>query len=232
MPYILSTAGSCWSTGFQNILNMVQVLIPFLGFLYIRCVAATSRIITVGLQVIDDFKKDNQTFIYALWHGKQFFLSYARRMDPVDMLISESKDGELIARTIKYFGMGSVRGSSSRGGARALIRLKQHLEHGRLVGLTPDGPKGPLHAVQPGIIYLAQKTKRPIIPITFAAKRKKIFNQGWDEYHVPYPFNRIVVMAGTPLIVRDTQPVDDAARTLEKQLNLIDEQADRLASEG
>lgn len=207
---------------------MLEKILPFIGWGYIRFVAATSRIIEHGKEIPTSFLKQGKVFIFSFWHGRQFFLGYVRRKDSIDVLISQSKDGEYIARTIGFFGMGSVRGSTTKGGSRALVKLKNSLEQGKLIAITPDGPRGPARKVQNGVIYIAQKTKVPIIPLAYAAKRCKIF-YGWDEYHIPYPFNRIAVTYGKPYYVPSDISIESACGELERRLNENTELADRLA---
>ena len=163
---------------------MLKLLLPLIGWGYIRFVAATSRIIPHGEEIVSRLKREGKVFIYTFWHGRQILLPYVRRMDTIDALISQSKDGEYIARTIRFFGMDSVRGSTSKGSRRALAQLTRSLKGGRLIALTPDGPMGPKHKVKPGVIYIAKKMGVPIVPLSFGAKRKKIF-YGWDEFHAP-----------------------------------------------
>lgn len=207
---------------------MMKYILPLLGWSCIRFIAGTSRIVYSGEEIPARLKKDGKTFIFAFWHGRQFFLAYVQRMDAIDVLISQSKDGEYIARIIGLFGAGSIRGSSSRGGSRALIRLKHTLEKGRLVGFTPDGPRGPVRKVQRGVVFLAQKTGVPIVPLAYSAKRCKIF-YGWDEYYIPYPFNYISVTYGEPLYIAKDDSIESASIELEKRLNANTEHADRLA---
>lgn len=207
---------------------MLETILPFIGWGYLRFVAATSRIMENGKDIPADFLKQGKVFIFAFWHGRQFFLIYVRRHDPIDVLISQSKDGDYIARALGLFGVSSVRGSTSRGGSRALVQLKRSLQKGKIIAVTPDGPKGPARKVQHGVIFIAQKMHVPIIPLAYAAKRCKIF-YGWDEYHVPYPFNRIVVTYGKPYYVKSNVSIDSAALELEQLLNENTALADKLA---
>jgi len=199
-------------------MTMLDAILPFIGWGYIRFVAATSRIIEHGKEIPDTLLQQGKVFIFSFWHGRQFFLVYVRRHDSIDVLISQSKDGEYIARIIGMFGPGSVRGSSSRGGSRALVKLKRSLAKGRIIAVTPDGPRGPARKVQQGVVYIARKMNVPIIPLAYAAKRCKIFHS-WDEYHIPYPFNRIAVTYGEPYYIDAHASIDSAAQELEKRLN-------------
>jgi lysophospholipid acyltransferase (LPLAT)-like uncharacterized protein len=205
-------------------------LICWLGWLYIWLVGQTSKVKIISSPDFLKLKQEKKNSIYALWHGRQLFQVYANRGDNICILISESKDGEYIARVAKMFGLQWVRGSSSHGGTRALINMKKKIEEeGATVAFTPDGPRGPFQKVQPGVIYLAQKTGRPIIPHTFAARRKKII-KNWDEFIVPYPFNYIVVIYGEPFYVKPEDNIETKSKELEDILNQITAEADKMVA--
>src|SRR5439155_13497387 len=135
-------------------------LYAILAGAYLRWVGSTSRIIWVNRVIREDLEKDGQGFIYAFWHGRQVFLVYLHQKDRIHPLVSQSRDGELIARVCRSFGIEPVRGSSSRGGTEAVLELKSMIESGDRIGFTPDGPRGPHYSVQPGVMYLAEKTGR------------------------------------------------------------------------
>jgi lysophospholipid acyltransferase (LPLAT)-like uncharacterized protein len=167
-------------------------------------------------------------FIYAFWHGRQAFLVYLHQGDQLRQLVSKSKDGELIARICHSFGIATIRGSSSRRGAGALLELVSEVERGGWVAVTPDGPKGPLRKVQNGVLVLAQKTGAPIVPVAYGARRTWIF-KSWDEFIVPKPFNRISMVYGAPLYIGAQDDLGKKARVLEDALNRVMQEADQLA---
>jgi lysophospholipid acyltransferase (LPLAT)-like uncharacterized protein len=195
-------------------------------------VGATSRIIWVNRIIREDLEKEGRGFIYAFWHGRQVFLTYAHQNDHVHPLISHSRDGELIARVCRSFGMDPVRGSSSRGGVEAVLELKAILEEGDRVAFTPDGPRGPLRQVQPGVLFVAEKTGRPIVPLTYGSKRRWIFKGSWDEFVVPKPFNRIAVMYGEPIYVKPGDNLEKKALELQEALDRVTQEADSVAGVG
>jgi lysophospholipid acyltransferase (LPLAT)-like uncharacterized protein len=159
--------------------------------------------------------------IYALWHNRFFCvppawnrICYGHRKTVA--LTSASHDGDMVARAMAVFGLGSVRGSSSRRGVAALVGLKRALQDGLDICVTPDGPRGPRYKVQPGVVKLAESTGAPIIPIHVrfsSAWRLKT----WDRFVIPLPFSRVVVTFAKP--IRLTRGVD--ADTFENErLNL------------
>lgn len=202
--------------------------LSFLSSFYLRFVGATSRTIWVNRSIRDELEAAGQGFIYAFWHGRQVFLVYLHRDDDIHPLVSQSEDGELIALVCGFFGLKTVRGSTSRGGVEALGQLQKEIESGARVGITPDGPRGPLREVQQGVLYLAQKTGRPIIPVAYGARKKWVF-KGWDEFIVPRPFNRITMVYGEPCWVRPGDSFEEKGRELQEALNGVTEEADRVS---
>jgi lysophospholipid acyltransferase (LPLAT)-like uncharacterized protein len=138
------------------------------------------RIDTVGADGIAARWRAGEPAIIAFWHGRQLMLPLAYGGRGLDILISRHRDGELISRAMRSFGFSSVRGSTTRGGAVALKALIERGRAGRDLAVTPDGPKGPRHIVQPGVIHVAKTTGLPIFPLTFGASKKKLFGRGTD----------------------------------------------------
>jgi hypothetical protein len=154
-------------------------LAPPLIAAFIRALGRTLRIDTVHGEAVAERWREGQASIVAFWHGRQLMLplaTYGGR--GLDILISRHRDGELISRAMRSFGFSSVRGSTTRGGATALKELIERGRAGRDLAVTPDGPKGPRHVVQPGVIHLAKVTGLPIVPLTFGASKKKSLRPG------------------------------------------------------
>jgi lysophospholipid acyltransferase (LPLAT)-like uncharacterized protein len=170
--------------------SVAGAVIPFLGALLIRFLYITNKKEYYGPESIGD-----GPIIIACWHNDllmyQYSYKYYRKNPRVKALISEHFDGDLIANTMKYFSIGSVRGSSTRGGAKALITCLKELRAGNDIGITPDGPKGPRHEIaSEGIIILAQKTDAKIVLVS--VKPTKYWElKSWDKFIVPKPFGTI-----------------------------------------
>ena len=141
-------------------------------------------------------------------------------------MISQSKDGEFIAKSVERLGIHSIRGSSSRGGGRALAEMMRILKQGGIVALTPDGPRGPVFEVQTGVVQLAQKMECPVIPLAMATKRKKIFSS-WDRFEIPYPFNRISVVYGDPMFFSKEENLEACCLRLKMSLDEVTREGDR-----
>lgn len=200
----------------------------FLGTLagwVIRAFTATLRITVTDQCGITEKKNfQDQPVIYALWHNRIFTLpALFRRFCPwrqATALISPSKDGTALEAAFKALNISAARGSSSRGGAAALIALKKALRRGEDTGITPDGPKGPLYEIKPGIIKLAETSGAPIIPLhlTFS---KAISLKTWDHFFIPYPFSRVEITFDKPILIAkglDTESQDNEAKKLREIL--------------
>jgi len=157
-----------------------------------------------GAQHWDDVIRAGRQPILALWHGRIFAgLHYFRRRDVV-VITSQNFDGEWIARILERFGFRTARGSTSRGGVRALVQLRRDLAEGRPVAFTIDGPRGPARVAQSGAVWLAGATGNPILPFHIEASRSWT-TRSWDRTQVPKPFSTVAISIGEPLYVRGTE---------------------------
>ncbi|WP_272699795.1 lysophospholipid acyltransferase family protein [Desulfovibrio sp. Fe33] len=148
--------------------------------------------------------RDGAPTVLALWHGEIFPVTAYGHITSSHLVtfVSQSKDGEFIARVLERIGHTTVRGSSTRGGVKALLQAKRVMEReNRMAVFTIDGPKGPRHKAKEGVIYLAQRTGAKIIPLRAYPQRKKIFDKSWDHFVLPMPFTRCPVYIGDPMTV-------------------------------
>jgi lysophospholipid acyltransferase (LPLAT)-like uncharacterized protein len=156
-----------------------------------------------------------------------------KHMVRTGVLVSEHKDGEIITRILEQFGMFGVRGSSSRGGTRALLEAVQVVKGGTNMAFTPDGPRGPRHSFAPGALILAHRAGVPIVTITAQVDRAWRFGS-WDGFELPKPFARITVLYGDPRMVQGTDVRQAAERALEFAQYMHDDRArvDAIATGG
>lgn len=209
--------------------DLLRLLVPPAAHAYLTLVGATSRVRTEGLDHLRRVEKGPKGFIYAFWHQRQAAFTYTHRNTDAYVLVSRSADGELIARTMELSGIGAVRGSSSRGAIPAAREMIDLLEAGKRVGITPDGPKGPARTVKPGVLYLAERSGCPILPITNSLSRRLDLRKSWDRFQVPLPFGRICVAYGPPVYVMPGDDLQAKAAGLKETLDRITAEADRLA---
>ena len=185
---------------------------PALGAIAVRMLAGTLRVKTEEATVAPLWAA-RVPVIYATWHGRLLLLPWLYGWRGAHALTSRSRDGEIVSRWIRRFGLVPVRGSSSRGGADALRELTRAVRAGREVVVVPDGPRGPREVLKPGVIVLARLSGAPIVPMAVGASREWRL-RSWDEFRIPRPFARCVVRFGEPIRVSRTadRAAEEAAR--------------------
>ncbi len=206
-----------------------RTLGPPLAAWAIRLIHLTMRVEYVNDGPCREFLRDGGNIILAFWHGQLLMMPYSYfGTKGVTILVSQHSDGELIARTVKRFGIRSVRGSTTRGwfgGFKAMLRTAHS---GGDLAITPDGPRGPARKAQSGVIQLASKTGLPIVPVAFAASRKKTF-RSWDSFMVPRLFSRGAFVYGDLVFVpRRLSPdkAEEARASIEEELNNLTAEAE------
>ncbi|MFK5937473.1 MAG: lysophospholipid acyltransferase family protein [Sulfurimonas sp.] len=192
---------------------LALILLPFIASLMIRLLYRTNKINYHSPETISE-----EPIIFACWHGELLMLPYLyshyRKNPHAKVLISNHFDGELISKTIKNFGLGTLAGSTTRNAARVLIQAIKTIKDGYDIGITPDGPKGPRHEVADGIIIMAQKTKAKIVLVEIKPTKFWQLNS-WDKFVIPKPFGIINYYA--------TNEIDVSAMDLEEAKSLIKE---------
>ncbi len=188
------------------------------GYRLIAALGATLRWRTEGLEHFDDIIRGGRQPVMAFWHGRILPAAYYFRRRGIVVITSENFDGEWIAGIIERFGYGTARGSSSRGGRKALLQLTRNLRSGRPAGFTVDGPRGPARVAQPGAVWLAKATGSPVLPFHLEASRCWTLNS-WDRTQIPKPFATVAIAMGHPFEV----PADADARGIEAARRLLEE---------
>ena len=189
------------------------------------------RLLAFTLRIEDEptgYNKRPQHAIYAFWHCMMLIPAYVGRKRNIQVLISQHSDGEYIAQVIRWLGFGVVRGSTTRGGMRAMKGMVDKARAGYSGAITPDGPRGPRFVVQPGSIYLAKKTRLPIIPVVVGLSRFWEL-PSWDRFRIPKPFSRALVMYGNPIHVPpnlDDKGMEQYRLLLENTMKEMAERAD------
>lgn len=178
-----------------------RISIRFLDFVFyflISLIGKTVRFETDGWENFASIERGGKPPIYAFWHNRIFLATYFFRNRDIVVITSQSFDGEYIARFIRRFGYGAVRGSSTRGGVGALVEMIRLMKAGLPCGFTVDGPKGPKYVAKTGAVLLAKKTGNPIMP--FIVEAKKFWSlKSWDNLQIPKPFTRAKVFIAEPV---------------------------------
>ena len=168
-----------------------------LGTWLLRLLGASWRVRVYGRQALLDRNASDPRVVVTLWHGQMLPALWAHRQ-PTAAMISEHRDGEIIARIIGQLGFSAIRGSTSRGGARALLEAVQVLKSGTDIAITPDGPRGPRYSFAPGALLLGFRAGASLIPIVAHVDRKWRL-KSWDSFEIPKPFARVTIVYGTPV---------------------------------
>lgn len=188
----------------------------------------TTRYERTGTEHYDAWLGGGRTAIYVLWHGRLLPCSWLHRHQGLATLISRHRDGDYIAGVVERWGFHAVRGSSSRGGAAALLQMVRLLRAGVPLAVTPDGPRGPRQKMKSGPLFAAQRAGVPLVPVT-AGTEQAWWIEGWDRFMVPHPFARIRLAYGEPMFVpadADAAEVERLTAELEARLNDLTEQVD------
>ncbi len=195
--------------------SLALFIVPALGAFLIRFLYFTNKKV---FEAPKDLGEKN--FIMACWHGELLMIPYAylryRKTPHVKLLISEHFDGNLIAKTLSFFGFETIRGSSTRGGVKALMQSIKELRVGYDLGITPDGPKGPRHKVSDGIIHMAQKAKIPVVLVEIHPQKYWQL-RSWDRFVIPKPFGTIRYYISEPITI-DGMEFEEARALIQKGL--------------
>ncbi len=194
---------------------ILLAIVPPIANFFIRLLYLTCK---TEFKLADSYPKES--IVIAFWHGEllmqPFLYKKIRANHKVSTMISEHFDGELLAKTMFYFGFDTVRGSSSKGGAKVLIEAIKKLKNGSDLALTPDGPKGPRHSIADGVIVLAQKTNTKIV--IFGYRASSFWQlKSWDKFVVPKPFSKITFFADKILDV-GALSVEDAKELIKAEM--------------
>ena len=195
------------------------------GPAWINLVKWTTKREVIGQDILDRLVKAEEGFIIAFWHSRILMMVPMRQIyrgNRFWFMISEHRDGDMIARAVEHFDISFARGSTmnqrkkdkKKGGADALRTLLKALKDGEAVGLTPDGPRGPRQRCHAGIAQLARLSGAKVYPVGYASKRAKILNS-WDRFHMPLPFTRGCYVFGEGISVTGDTPEEIEASRLE-----------------
>jgi hypothetical protein len=198
-----------------------------LGYPLINALGHTLRWRVDGLTHYDAILASGRQPVMAFWHGRILPAAYYFRRRGIVVITSENFDGEWIARIIERFGFGTARGSSSRGGLKAMLQLVREMGSGRPAGFTLDGPRGPARVAQPGAIWLARATGNPVLPFHLEASSHWTTNS-WDQTQIPKPFSTVALVIGEPLEVpanADDQQLETFRQEVERRLEVLESRA-------
>ncbi len=207
--------------------RLAYALAPPVGVACMRLLASSLRPQHRGREHPEACWAQGERVIVAFWHAQLLMMPFVYPGRPTAILISQHRDGEYIARLAARLGFQVVRGSATRGGARAFRELIGALRGGRNVAITPDGPKGPRRQVKSGVVELARLSGMPILPVAFAAGRARVLGRSWDQFFVPVPGSPAAYVWGEPIRV----PAGTDREGLAKYRQVLADRLDALTAE-
>jgi len=169
-----------------------------------QLIGLTCRVRWHNRETLDQLLENQQPFVLGMWHNCSTICGWVMRDQGMAVMISDSRDGEYIARLCTLFGNKTIRGSSSKGALKAMYSAIKLLYKKQPVAITPDGPRGPRYKLQGGILWLAAAGKAPVLPLHIESSRQWVLNS-WDKHCFPKPFSTIHVSFGTPTPVEQTE---------------------------
>jgi lysophospholipid acyltransferase (LPLAT)-like uncharacterized protein len=200
-------------------------LIAALGYPIVALLGSTLKWRTEGLEHLGTIDAGGRQPVFAFWHGRILPATYFFRRRGIVVITSENFDGEWIAGIIERFGYGTARGSTSRGGRRALLQLTKEMAAGKPAAFTVDGPRGPAGVAQSGAVWLARATGNPVLPFHMEASRHWTL-RSWDQTQIPKPFATVSVVVGEPFDVpRGDEAIESARTLLEARLHALEARA-------
>lgn len=203
-------------------------IVPRVGAGLMRGLYRLLRIVHVNPGFPEGCIARGERVVVAFWHGRLLMMPFLYLEQPRTILISHHRDGEYITRIATRLGTNVIRGSATRGGARAFIQMVRALREGQHLAITPDGPRGPRGKVKVGVVEIAKLTGAPILPVSFSAERRR-FLKSWDGFLVPLPLSRAVYVWGEPIYVEPTATKEEVVKyqeLLEARLDLLTMEAD------
>ena len=192
--------------------------------LFVRIWSCGLRVERLGWENNRKARQFGKPVLYITWHGSQLVPLALFRDRGIINLISLSRDGDIQNVCMKSLGYRTIRGSSSRGGARALLHMVKEMPKYGAAGFTIDGPRGPFHKAKPGAAILAQKTGAAVLPVGVAhslCHRLK----SWDQFEIPFPFSKSVLVTGEPFFIPAEMNLESAANLMEEKISNCDQLA-------
>ena len=214
--------------GHNDMLHRLTVwLISTASYWVIRAICSTLRWQIEGMEFHKSILDSGKRIIFAFWHGRILVGTYFWRNRGIVVMTSQSRDGDYIARLIRLFGYGSVRGSGSRGSRRALVEMIRESRRNLDVAFTLDGPRGPRYVAKPGAAWLAAKTGDAVMPFHFSCRDRWVVSS-WDRFQIPKPFTHVLLLIGEPIYVR----AEATEKELEEARQKIQQSLDELRKRG
>lgn len=192
--------------------NIQRTVLRYIGIKFasaaIRLLLITLRVKVINGDKISGLMMEKRSYISAFWHGSMMIGWFLNKGGNASALVSQSKDGDVLAATLKKWNYNVVRGSSSTGGSDALTAMVFLIRDGYSLAITPDGPRGPVYKMKPGAVVAAKKSAVPLFLVGIGIKNKFIL-KSWDHFEVPIPFSKVTVIYSNPILIDESLSYDE-----------------------
>ncbi|MCF6269094.1 MAG: lysophospholipid acyltransferase family protein [Melioribacteraceae bacterium] len=218
----------------MKIKEIKQNLLRNLGNIFLHSVinvlCKSVKVNRINYSVIESLLTEKQNFVLAFWHGTMLIPWYLHRGQNFSALISQSKDGALLANSLVKWGYKVTRGSSHKGGKEALETLLENSKRNFSIAITPDGPTGPPRVMKAGAVVTAQRSSIPLVLCGVACSKKYVFNS-WDKFEVPKFFSEVVLKYSEPIFVDENLSRDETSKIIKQcdvELNKLQDDAEKV----
>ena len=198
-----------------------QVFLGWVISFYIKICFQTSIWLTKNSEIVEKLLKKNKSFVVCFWHNRLLMAVFCWKWPhELKMLISGHSDGKIISNAISNFGIQTISGSARKNNVSSLKEILKEINDNSIIGITPDGPKGPNEEVKIGLISLLKKTNVPVLPLSYSAKFKFTLNT-WDKFIFVTPFNKFVAVWGNPFQFDKNKTLTENKLILEKEIKRV-----------
>ncbi|MDC3091039.1 lysophospholipid acyltransferase family protein [Rickettsiales bacterium] len=209
--------------------SIIKSLLSWLISLYLKLCYHTSIWLIKDNENVSSLIKANKNFIVCFWHGRLLMTPFCWNYEKnFFMLISGHPDGQIISKAVSYFGIKTIVGSSFNNKYQSLRNILKEIKSNNIIGMTPDGPRGPRGEVKDGMISLSLLSKTPVIPLSFSAKYSKELSS-WDKFLFVFPFNKFVAVWGKPIYF-EKEKLNINKKKLEDEINRVTKLSDNLVN--
>jgi lysophospholipid acyltransferase (LPLAT)-like uncharacterized protein len=208
--------------------NSLRLIGHFVLVHLVNVLCKTLRVTEKNRNVINELEKANKNYVLAFWHGSMLLPWYIHRGKKMIALISKSKDGDLLARVLKNWKYGVIRGSSSTGGDVALGIMVDYGKNKHSITITPDGPRGPRHKLKAGAVIAAKKSDLPLILTGIGIQNKRSLDS-WDMFSIPKFFTKVALIYSDPRYINKDLTYEETSKVIEDceiKMNKLQEEAE------
>ena len=206
-----------------------QVFLGWVISFYIKICFQTSIWLTKNSEIVEKLLKKNKSFMICFWHNRLLMTVFCWKWPhEFKMLISGHSDGKIISNAISNFGIQTISGSARKNNVSSLKEILKQIDDNSIIGITPDGPKGPNEEVKMGLISLLKKTNVPVLPLSYSAKFKFKLKT-WDKFIFVTPLNKFVAVWGNPLQFDKNKTLAENKLILEKEMKRVTMLSDNLS---